>query len=297
MIVSRRYFGKLSLLSTLNALPYAAKAFAEVGGPPIGLQTYSLRTLPHDNAIDLIVAAMKQVGLKQCELYSAQVEPVQPSLPRPSAGTPLTPEQQAAQRAAAESLKSWRLTTPLTYFSAIGAKFTAAGLSIASYNARLGESDEEIDRAFLITKALGAPLVSARVSLPLTDKVAAAATKHNMVVAIQSTDADMLAKQLAASKLFKIDLDIGDFTRAGHDSLAYVQENYTNISDIHLKDCKLNGPSVPFGEGDSHMKEILVFLKEKHTSFPLYIDCDYPGTGTSVDEVQKCYEYVRRCLA
>jgi hypothetical protein len=304
MIVTRRDFGRLSAFAALNSLPRMAKAFAGPEAPPVGLHSYSLRTVPHDNAIELIIAAMQQIGLKQSELWSSQIEPMQPNTgaPRPSADPnaarpPLTPEQLAAQKAAAEALKSWRLTTPLSYFGGIGAKFKAAGLSITSYNARLGESDEEIDRTFLITKALGAPVVTARVSPALTDRVAAAAEKHKMVVGIQSTDADALASQLAKSSFFKIDLDIGDFTRAGHNALGYVQENYTKFSDIHLKDCKLNGPSVPFGEGDSHMKEILLFLKEKHATFPVYIDCDYPGTGTSVEEVQKCYAYVTRCLA
>ena len=45
------------------------------------------------------------------------------------------------------------------------------------------------------------------------------------------------------------------------------------------------------------MREILRFLKEKRAKLPVYIDCDYPGTGDSVEEVQKCYTYVAQSLA
>ena len=57
------------------------------------------------------------------------------------------------------------------------------------------------------------------------------------------------------------------------------------------------GVSVPFGQGDSQMKEILQFLKQKRSSVRARIDCDYPGTGSSVDEVQKCVDYVKAALA
>ena len=117
------------------------------------------------------------------------------------------------------------------------------------------------------------------------------------MVGIQSTDADLLAQQLKMSLSLGIDLDIGDYTRAGHDPLPFVQANYTRLTDIHLKDCKLSGPSVPFGTGDSRMSEILQFLQSKHATAKAFIDCDYPGTGASVEEVRKCYDYAEAALA
>jgi sugar phosphate isomerase/epimerase len=94
-----------------------------------------------------------------------------------------------------------------------------------------------------------------------------------------------------------MDVDIGDFTRAGHDALQFVKDNYTHLLDVHLKDCKFQGVSVPFGQGDSHMKEVLQFLRDKKLHVRANIDCDYPGTGSSVDEVKKCFDYVKSCLA
>jgi hypothetical protein len=45
------------------------------------------------------------------------------------------------------------------------------------------------------------------------------------------------------------------------------------------------------------MKEILQFLKQKAPSVRAFIDCDYPGTGASVEEIEKCYAYIKAALA
>jgi hypothetical protein len=154
-------------------------------------------------------------------------------------------------------------------------------------------TDDEIDRQFQFAKALGAKTVNTGVQPALADRVGKAAEKYKMIVGITS----QTPETLAMSPNFRYDIDIGDYTRAGHDSLQFVTDNFDKITDIHLKDCKLNGPSVPFGQGDSHMKEILQLLKKRKSQIRANIDCDYPGTGTSVDEVKKCLDYIRACLA
>jgi sugar phosphate isomerase/epimerase len=301
---SRRQFGKIAVAAGVAGMvPYPALALAAdmKSGVHVGLNTYSLRSIPHDGAVDTIIKAMLTTGITECELMAMHIEPPSQA-PRIAPGPdgvrpPLTPEQQAAQKAAADALIQWRLTTPLDYFEGIRRKFNAAGLSITFYFARLGDTDEEIERTFVIAKALGAGTITGRVTLPMTQRIATFAEKHKMMVGIQSVDPDLLAQQIAMSKYLGIDLDIGDFTGVGHDALQYVRDNYTRFTDIHLKDKKLNGPSVPFGEGDSHMKEILQFLESKKPSVPVNIDCDYPGTGDSIEEIRKCYAYVQAALA
>jgi hypothetical protein len=270
----------------------------------VGLNTYSLRNIPHEGAIEFVIKAMQSIGIRQCELLSTLVQPASQGGGFGGAGrgpggvrAPLTPEQQAAQKAAAEALTQWRLSVPISYFIGIRKQFNDAGLEIAFYSGALGESDAEIDRTFEFAKALGAGTITARIPLAATQRIASFAEKHKIMVGIQSTDADLLAQQVAMSPSLGIDLDIGDYTRAGHDALAFVQANYTRLTDIHLKDCKLNGPSVPFGTGDSHMAEILQFLQSKRSTARAFIDCDYPGTGASVEEVKKCYDYAEAALA
>jgi L-ribulose-5-phosphate 3-epimerase UlaE len=118
-----------------------------------------------------------------------------------------------------------------------------------------------------------------------------------MIVGIQFSDVSTMERQLATSKYFRMDPDIGDLTKAKMNALQFVQANYPSMCAVDLKDAMPGGPSVPFGEGDAHMKEVLQFLKEKQVPFTAYVDCDYAGTGRSAEEVEKCASYARGIIA
>src|SRR5262245_42233884 len=73
---SRRDFGKLALIG----LPFSltlAEINSKMNGVRIGVQSYSFRSLPLDDAIK----AMVDIGIGECELFSGHVEP------RPQSGT------------------------------------------------------------------------------------------------------------------------------------------------------------------------------------------------------------------
>jgi sugar phosphate isomerase/epimerase len=53
---------------------------------------------------------------------------------------------------------------------------------------------------------------------------------------------------------------------------------------------------MPFGEGDTPIKEVLQLLKTKKYRIPANIEYEYKG-GDTVAEVRKCYEYCRQALA
>jgi sugar phosphate isomerase/epimerase len=291
---SRRHFIKVAAAGLALSPVLEAKINSRVHGVYVGLQTYSLRGLRYEP----VIAAMKQIGLGECELWSTQVEPTRADVP---------------------DIAKWRSTVSLDFFTDVRKKFNQAGIEIYAYNPTFGAggggrgrgargtgadgappppppapiTDVEIDRIFQMSKALGAKTINSGIQPEVAKRVAPFAEKYKMEIGIFSQDADVLAM----SKYFKYDIDIGNYTRAGNDALKFVQDNLGQLTDIHLKDCKLKGASVPFGEGDSHMKEILQLLKNKKSKVRANIDCDYPGTGTSVEEVQKCYDYVKSCLA
>jgi sugar phosphate isomerase/epimerase len=281
---SRREFIKTMAIAGLAAsLPLEAKVNwidSRIDGVYVGMQTYSLRGLRYQP----VIGAMREVGIGECELFSMQVEPTRAEVP---------------------DIVKWRATVPLDFFHNVRKQFNDAGIAIHAYNPFFGDAfhpgppappkitDEEIGRLFQFAKALGAETINSRIHPSIAGRVARFAEKYDMIVGSTSQDAGIIA----ASKYYRYDFDIGDYAHAGHDPLPFVLENYEKITDIHLKDCKLNGPSVPFGEGDSHMKEILRFLKEKQTGTRANIDCDYPGTGTSVEEVKRCFDFVKGALA
>ncbi len=275
---SRREFARTALAGVglsvaWPARPaFAAKINSRIGGVYVGIQTFSLRTLPREGVQAALISALTRVGIGECEIFSPHAEPIAAEVP---------------------DLQQWRLTVPLDHFRRIRTQFNRAGIEIAGYNPRMNMfTDAEIDRAFQFAKALGAKTLNSNLQPPVAARVAPIAEKYKMVVAITQPNAEIFAM----SKYFGLCFDIGDTTRAGNDALKLVRDNHDRLTDIHLKDCKFKGASVPFGQGDSQMKEVLQFLKAKKSPVRARIDCDYPGTGSSVEEVQKCFDYVKSAL-
>ncbi|MGH9800106.1 MAG: TIM barrel protein [Blastocatellia bacterium] len=219
---SRREFGKLTLAGLPLTLAFAQ---GKVGGVRIGIQSYSFRNLELDAAI----AAMRDIGIGECELFSGHVEPrVGPAgmgggAPRPPqtppqggqaappTGTPPqgrtpgqgqgpTPEMREAMRKRAEETRKWRLSVSLDHFKDIRKKFNAAGVKLQAYNLSFNDnfSDEEIDRGFEMAKALGVKLITASSTLKAAKRVAPFADKHKITVAMHGhsnlTDPNEFAK-------------------------------------------------------------------------------------------------------
>ena len=301
MNLSRRQFNQW-IGAVVGATACFRPSFGTAGsGLNLGLNTWSLRALSQEEALPVIIQVMKQTGLQQCQLLFSHVEPAKLSPVFPVGvlsppRLPPTPQQLEERKKTQAALTEWRLSVPMSYFESIRSAFERQGLRITSYAARLGSSEAEIDRLFLMAKSLGAGSINARIPESMTSVMAAAAEKHRLIVGIQFSDVKVMERQLAASKYFRMDPDIGDMTKAKMDALQFVQANYQSMSSIDLKDAVLGGGSVPFGEGDSHMKEVLQFLKEKQVPAPAYVDCDYAGTGRSTEEVKKCVLYVRSII-
>ena len=298
MQVSRRQFYRwVGAVAAAAACSRQSFGFAGIG-LKLGLNTWSLRALSEDEAIPVIIQVMKQAKLQDCQMLFSHVEPATLSPVFPvgvlsAPRLPPTPQQLEEQKANAAALTEWRLSVPMSYFENIRSTFEKQDLRIKSYSVRLGSSEAEIDRLFLMAKALGADSIVTRLPAALTSMTAAAADKHRMIVGLQFSDENELKKQLAASQYFRMDPDIGDLTKAKVDALQFVQTNYASMVAFDLKDALPGGPSVPFGEGAAHMKEILRFLKEKQAPITAYVDCDYAGTGRSPEEVEKCASYAR----
>jgi len=303
MAFSRRNFSKALLLN----LPFATGAlslfdpavlFASPPGvPPLGLNTWSLRALKHNQAIPTILHVMQETGMQNCQLLFSHAEPDEfdPDFASmfSNAGKPPSQQQRDEQKRKSEARAAWRASVPMTYFEGLRSQFEQRGFAIRAYASPLGNSAEEIDRVFLMAKTMGATMVNTRLAEAQTDLVAAAATRHGMLVGIQVADQRILAQQLRASPQMRADPDLGDLTKAGVSALDFVQGHLDTISSIDLKDAITGGGSVPFGTGDAHMKEVLEFLVRSRSNVEIYIDCDYPGTGSSTDEIKKCVRYVR----
>jgi len=289
---SRREFGKLTLAALALPRTLMAAVDSKVKGVRFGVQTYSFRDLPRPeggDAVDVIIQAMTACGLGECELWSPQLEPAKKTR---------------------EDLRAWRLTTPLDHFAGIRQKFDAAGLKIFGFNYSFNPSftDEEIDRGFEMARALGAEIITASTTLPVAKRVLPFAEKHKMIVAMHGhskvddpnefATPESFAAALKMSRHFKVNLDIGHFTAGNFDAVAYVREHHADITNLHIKDRKKNqGENTPWGEGDTPIREVLQLVEKNKWPIPAFIEYEYKGAGTPVEETKKCFAYARQALA
>jgi sugar phosphate isomerase/epimerase len=305
MTHSRRDFGKIALAGLPLAHAWAAKINSTVKGVRLGTITYSFRDFPRtpgvDN-VDAVIQALTECGIGEIELFSPNMEPGR------AGGFGRGNTAEAAKTR--EELRQWRLSTPASYFQAIRKKFDNAGINIIAYtmNYRGEFTDPEIDKTFEQCKALGVDTISSSTQVGMTKRLLSFADKHKIYLSFHghaeydnpdefSTPATF-QQALDQSKYAKINLDIGHFTAANEDAVAFIEKHHAHISHLHIKDRKKNkGDNVEWGKGDTPIKQVLTLLRDKHYPIPALIEYEYKGTGTSVEEVKKCMAFMKQALA
>lgn len=299
-MISRRNFAAGAIASAAF-VPSGALLRAQTPGVPLGVQTYSFHLLPPEGARERIIRAMTSIGIPFCELTSVHLQPAEISNKMLSSDT-------AVRAEAADDFRKWKLSAPLRYFTEVRKEFQGAGLSIRSCSISIGETDEEIERTFEIANTLGAGMFSTATTLPIAKRTAAIADRRNRKVGFQgrfnknATDPNLMAtpdkllEALAYSDRFYVQFDIGDCTGAGFEALPFVQSHYERISGVHLKDKTKSGGSMPFGQGDTPIKAVLAFLRQKQAGIPAYIDCDYRSEQTPEEEVKRNFAYAKAAL-
>jgi len=284
---TRRDIGRLALASWPLARALA-KPDSRVNGVLIGAQSYSFRDRPLDAAIQGFI----DVGLSGCELSMGHVEPEFPH----------SPEGRAA-------LRKWRLTVPLEDIRAMRRKFDEAGIELSAYayNMRDDFTDQEIARGFDFAQALGVQAITTSATVSVTPRIAAQAEKYKIVVGMHGhsniknpneyAKPETFVEAMKLSQYIAVNLDIGHFWAAGYDSVPFIEQHHARIVTLHIKDRKKDqGKNMPFGEGDTPIREVLQLLKRKKYPIPANIEYEYQG-GDTVAEVRKCYDYCRRALA
>jgi len=313
-MISRRGFTQAALAGIPLSSAWTAQAASEMR---VGLATTSfrelLRTPGRDNVAD-IVKAVRAAGVTEIELSSANTEPAGPNSgpavpPPPSAypnpiKTPSPAEVAAAKLAVRNSLRDWRLRTGATMHSGFREQFQAAGIALFAYRVDYDDSftDDEIEVTFQQAKTLGVARITSIATLKTARRLAPFAEKHGIEVALHNTaskDAGALAAPqsfraaLALSPHFRLNFDIGNFTAAGFEAVAFLQENHAIVSHLQVKDRTRNGGNERFGDGDTPIKEVLAVVKEKRLAVPVFVEYEYIGLGTPQEEVRKCLAYVR----
>ncbi|MCC6393451.1 MAG: sugar phosphate isomerase/epimerase [Bryobacterales bacterium] len=283
-MLSRRVF--IQLIPGAVTAAEAAQS-SRVQGVKIGVQSYSFRDRPLDDAI----LGMQEVGLTFCELWQGHVEPTG-----------------IHNRMRRDELRMWRKTVSIDHFREVRTKFRKAGIELVAYNYSFREDfdDDEIERGFEFAKALGVKCITASSNVSTAKRIDKYAKRarirvgmhnHSRVLDNEFATPESFAKAREGnSPYIAINLDIGHFTAAGLDPVEFIERNHEAIVALHLKDRKKDqGENVPFVEGDTKIREVLHLLRDRKYPIPANIEYEYKGVET-VSEVKKCYEYCRTSL-
>jgi sugar phosphate isomerase/epimerase len=298
---TRREFGRMALGVPAVALgvPAASRALeaaaidSRIRGVQVGAITYSFRALSDAHAI---VKAMVTMGLGEVELMSNHAEAL--------AGAPVGPDK-------ADALRAWRLHTTDSTWAPVRRTFDNAGIELRSlcYNMNVKTfSDADIEYGLSMAQHLGVKVMSTSTQVSMARRVAPIADTHQILVAyhghanVQEPDEvstpESFAACLSFSKYHAINLDIGHFTAAGYDAVAFLQQQHSRITHLHLKDRHTpahGAANVSWGEGDTPIGQVLQLLSREKWDIPANIEFEYPGDP--LVEVPRCLAFCRRALA
>lgn len=280
--------------SFANSLLAKVKPNSKINGVQVGVITYSFRSMP--GTIEDLLKYCIDCNINAIELMGDAAEAY--------AGAP----KRDASADYNERLATWRETTIMDSFFAIRKMFNDAGVNIYAWKPNaLGSknTDGEIDYAFNAGKALGCSHVT--VELPdavQTQRLGDIAEKHNMMVGYHAhTQATptLWDTALNQSQFNGINLDIGHYTAGTSSSpVDFILKNHKRITSMHIKDRKFHdGPNMPWGQGDTPIKDVLALMKKNGYKFPATIELEYniPAGSDAVKEVIKCREYAKNALA
>jgi sugar phosphate isomerase/epimerase len=328
---TRRELAKLALSTVpaayvLRDLPLLgqSKPNSKVRGVQIGMNVpynFGGRSAP----IDEIIQKCVQLGVSGVELRTQPVEAdmglpdsvvtAAASAPGGRNAKPQTPEQDAARKTAVEELRKWRLSTSMDKAKAVKKKFDDAGITIeiVKVDNIFNMTDDVVDYEFTLAKTLGARAISTEITHidpkapppgPLPERrIGTFADKHKLMVGYHGhaeTGPKEWKEVFSYARHNGANLDIGHFIVGNKTSpVPFLQEQHERITHIHVKDRTFDGRNVPFGTGDTPIKEVLQLIRDNKWPIQATIEYEYPVPEGSdrMAELKKCVDYCRNVLA
>lgn len=263
----------------------SAKPCSVFKGVRIGCITYSYRSDKINSAEDTLKALL-QCGLSEVELMGGPIQSYA------GIGGKATDAQRETQLAKCRELRKM---------------FNDAGANIHIHKMGfLGQSDEEIDFSFQVAKTLGCVGVTLERSEPMAKRLAPFADKHKVWVGFHNhtNNYPVMEKTdpiLSYGEYIGFNFDIGHYVAGtkGKSPIPVIEKYHDRMVSIHLKDRTADGGNLPWGQGQTPIKEVLQLISKEKWTFPADIELEYkiPEGSTSVAEVAKCVEFCREALA
>jgi sugar phosphate isomerase/epimerase len=295
----RAFLGSTAAAAAGFLLPQRASAATKpnsiFNGVRIGCITYSYRSTA--NTAEETLKALLEDGLSEVELMGGPIQLYAgisgggkkdkdaPPAPKP------TDTQREEQLAKCRELRKM---------------YNDAGVNIHIHKLGFGESDEEIEFSFQVAKALGCFGVTAERNNVLAARLAPFADKHQVWVGFHNHTAnypsmDQRDPILDFGKYIGFNLDIGHYVAGskGLSPIPVIEKYHDRIVSLHLKDRTADGGNVPWGQGQTPIKEVLQLMRKEKWTFPAEVELEYkiPEGSSAVAEVAKCVQYCREALA
>ncbi|HUU89641.1 MAG TPA: sugar phosphate isomerase/epimerase [Phycisphaerae bacterium] len=260
-------------------------------GVRIGCITYSYRG--GINTAEDTLKALIQDGLSEVELMGGPIQ-AYAGLGGGRKGQPRAKPTDAQRQA------------QLVKCQALRKMYNDAGVNIHIHKIGFGQSDEEIDFNFQVAKVLGCVGITTERNEALAKRLAPFADKHKIWVAFHNHTNNYPAMDkndpiLDHGQHIGFNFDVGHYFAGtkGKSPIPVLEKYHDRIVSLHLKDRTADGKNLPWGQGQTPIKEILQLMRKEKWMFPADIELEYkiPPGSDSVAEVAKCVQYCREALA
>lgn len=330
MNISRRSFGHgIAAVTVANAaLPWQrmlaatpAKPNSNFSGVQIGIiiAPYNYPELPVP--ADQLLPHLLQMGLSAVEMQDLRVEAYAGApggVRQGYAGSKKAIQGLSAEEAAAakkkgeDDLRAWRLQAPMDKIQALRKMYDDSGIRIYAF--RLANvnhatmTDDEFAYFAKAAHALGANQITTELpSDPAASKrLGDLAAAHDIVMGYHNhlqVNEHSWDEALAQSKGNGINFDVGHYAAAVNGSpIPFIQQHHDRITSIHLKDRKYRsngGANMPWGQGDTPLRDVLQLLKRERYGFPASIELEYPipAGSNATAEIQRCLAFAKEALS
>jgi sugar phosphate isomerase/epimerase len=299
----RAFLGHAAALAACATLPRigraataAAKPNSNFHGVRIGTISYSYRSM--FNNAQQVLEALVADGLSEVELMG---EPIQSY-----AGFNVSGGKGKKGKGGGEpvSYSAAQREAQLAKCRELRKLYNDAGVNIHIHKIPFGSSDEEVDFNFLVAKALGCAAITTERSDAAMKRLAPFAEKHriwvgfhNHVTNFPSLEGDALVD---AGNYIGFNFDIGHYVAGtkGKSPIPVLEKYHKKIVSLHLKDRTADAGNLPWGTGQTPIKEVLQLIRKEKWTFPADIELEYkiPEGSDAVKEVGKCVQYCREVL-
>jgi sugar phosphate isomerase/epimerase len=317
------------------SVPSSSKAGvpnSNFGGVQIGAITYSWRSMP--GGIENVIKYCNEANISSVELMSTDLETFlgapaspmagmfRPPQQRPAGNPPaggaqqgggrpqLTPEQQEMINKYNQDLKAWRIGLSMSKVEEARKMFEKAGIKVPLVKFSPARwSDEEIDYAFKVAKAMGAKGVTEELGEEAVKKLGPIAAKHGMYAVFHNhmqfaTEGFSYDPFLAVSPAVMMNFDAGHFFGStGIHPNTIIEKYHDRIFSVHLKD--KTGPKTEpantnqvWGQGEMPIADVLLLIKKNKWPMNCDIELEYDVKpwSNAVKETKLCVDFARQIL-